>query len=733
MAVSNRVWRSVYISIAIILSSAGLAQATTVIMPTDTQLMIESRAIVRAKVKSVSTGLDEQSGIVYTYIKLKVTDVFKGDIRDSVIVLKQPGGATAERGTVINSAPRFTAGERVIVFLHTMSDGTLQVHDAFLGKYSIIKDAASGNQIVVRGAAQGAVNIVPQTSDSTDKMELGAYLAKLRAGLSANMQKSLEFADQYYARAPMLSLPPEYEDKARSGGIQPEFHLFSPPARWFQPDSNQPVTILINSAGAPSGFQADVDAAMGAWSNVTGCSLRVVDGGATANCPGASGVSVAEFSNCMGFFSSSGGSCQSVLAEGGFNYTTGSTKVVSGTSFYQITSGFISFNPFAACSFTSACNVEEITTHEMGHSLGLAHSWDPSFGGSATAVQQAATMYYIAHFDGRCASIMSDDVSGITFVYPATSTAPNYVGYIDHAGCDVIGGWAADKNRLNTSINVEIYDGTTLISTVLANSSRADVGAFLGDNGLHGFSVTTPASLKNGATHSVHVKFETSATELSGSPAPISCSGSSTNYTGFIDHAGCDSILGWAADRNRLNTSINVEIYDGSTLVAIVPANLSRGDVGSFLGDNGLHGFSITTPASLRSGSAHSVHLKFETSTTELSGSPASLNCATFTPNYIGYLDHIACDSIYGWVADRNRLNTPITVSIYANGVLIDTVQANASRSDVGGFLGDNGLHGFVIATTASMKGGKTTTVNVRFETSGTDLFSNSPVTLTCP
>src|SRR5262249_11714821 len=201
MQLTKRIWRSAYISFAIIIASAGLAEATTVIMPTDTQLMIESRAIVRAKVKSVSTGLDEQSGHVFTYIKLRVTDVFKGDIRDRVLVIKQPGGSIGDRGTMVFSAPQFAAGEQVIIYLQTMQDGTLRVHDALLGKYSIVKDAASGNLIVVRGAPQGEVKIVPQASpgDSTDQMELGAYLRKLRAGLSANMQRSVEFADQYYA------------------------------------------------------------------------------------------------------------------------------------------------------------------------------------------------------------------------------------------------------------------------------------------------------------------------------------------------------------------------------------------------------------------------------------------------------------------------------------------------------------------------------------------------------
>jgi hypothetical protein len=233
--------------------------------------------------------------------------------------------------------------------------------------------------------------------------------------------------------------------------------------------------------------------------------------------------------------------------------------------------------------------------------------------------------------------------------------------------------------------------------------------------------------------HTVHVQFEMGTMDLTSSPAPMTCSGSAVLYAGFVDHAGCDNITGWAADRNRSNTPINVQIYDGSTLIGAVAASASRPDVGAFLGDNGMHGFSITTPAQLRDGSMHSVHIKFEASATELSNSPASVNCTSFSPNYVGFVDHIGCDLIGGWVADRNRLNTPITVSIYANNVLIATVQANALRTDVGTFLGDNGRHGFNFATPASLKGGKTTTINVRFEDSTMDLLNNSPFTLTCP
>ncbi|HEX8197364.1 MAG TPA: IPT/TIG domain-containing protein, partial [Pyrinomonadaceae bacterium] len=76
---------------------------------------------------------------------------------------------------------------------------------------------------------------------------------------------------------------------------------------------------------------------------------------------------------------------------------------------------------------------------------------------------------------------------------------------------------------VNTPINVSIYDGNTLITTVLANQSRPDVGNYVGGNGLHGYSIPTPAGLKDGQPHSISVKFEQSSTQLINSPKTINC------------------------------------------------------------------------------------------------------------------------------------------------------------------------------------------------------------------
>jgi hypothetical protein len=395
-------------------------------------MIISSRAIIRARVISQSCGFDSRRDIVYTYVTLRVKEVLKGQLSFSEVVLKEAGGQVGNRGTVIFGSARFTPGEEVILYLDTWPDGSLRVHDLFLGKFNVLKDPHSGQFVAVRevpGPQTDIVSLMPLGADalqppkSTSRMELSSYLRMVRKRVAADTEASSQFEQQYYTEHLMLSEPPGYQDISRAGALEPQFHLFDPPGRWFEPDSGQPVSYLVNLDQAPSATVTDdVNAAMRAWSTVQGCSLQVVNGGTTTSCQTA-GHGVVNFNNCRGAFSPGGGSCQTVLAMGGFDYG-GSTTVVNGTTFYQIFDSFLSINPYAACAFANHCTAQEILTHEMGHTLGLAHSWDTSYGGSPTAEEYDATMFYILHDDGRCASLKTDDMNGIRFIYPGTGGAP---------------------------------------------------------------------------------------------------------------------------------------------------------------------------------------------------------------------------------------------------------------------------------------------------------------------
>ncbi len=397
--------------------SPATAAASTFVLPSDDDMIIGARAIVRARVVSVESAADERGHQIFTYVTLRVQQVIKGRITDRRIVLKEMGGQLATRGQVVFGAPVYRPGERVLVYLDTWGDGSLRTHQMLLGKFTIVEDEAAGDSVAVREldnanvVALDSAHSHPSRGAITNRLELGAYVDMLRERLRVNRDQSESFEQTHYRNAALLAAPPEYA-RASGRGLQPQFHFITlPPVRWFEPDDGQPVVFTVNPDGAPNPeIMQDVTAAMDVWSTVAGCNLRLANGGASEGCHEHGGDNTIVFNNCDGRFAPTPG-CASVLAIGGLSWDSSRQKVVNGVTFYKGRLGHISFNPYAACSFENHCDVREIATHELGHALGLGHSQYPE-----------ATMYSVAHFDARCASLKPDDIDGIKFIYPVTET-----------------------------------------------------------------------------------------------------------------------------------------------------------------------------------------------------------------------------------------------------------------------------------------------------------------------
>src|SRR6266404_4907870 len=412
-----------------LLSCAETSLATTVIIPSDDQMIVEARAIVRGRILAIETGLDEQQNRIYTYVTLKVQEVLKGQITQRRIVLKQPGGEYGSRGSMVFGTPEFTVAENVILYLDTWRDGSLRVHQMLLGKFAVIKDPDTGVLFAVRNAPDVNVQVLGQSSKGpiTNRMELSAYTEMVRNRLVANRRAAREFEASAYDGIPVLERPAGYTLSSQKGDVEPQYHLWNPRLRWFEADTGESVVFKVNTESAPSQVENDVVAATNAWSSVAGCSLRVVEGGTTNTCGlfVVDGTNTISFNNCDGYFSGSGDCSGGILAVTSISsYDRNQTRVVNGVTFYRALEANLTFNPFSACSFSDHCQLQEIMTHEMGHALGLHHSWDPTFGGTPSATDQIATMYWVAHFDGRCASLKQDDINGITFVYPSTGGGP---------------------------------------------------------------------------------------------------------------------------------------------------------------------------------------------------------------------------------------------------------------------------------------------------------------------
>jgi hypothetical protein len=63
------------------------------------------------------------------------------------------------------------------------------------------------------------------------------------------------------------------------------------------------------------------------------------------------------------------------------------------------------------CFLSTSSNLAEVACHELGHSIGLAHSNDFS-----------AIMWAVAHGHGRDATLGDDDKAGVLAIYPSTGS-----------------------------------------------------------------------------------------------------------------------------------------------------------------------------------------------------------------------------------------------------------------------------------------------------------------------
>jgi hypothetical protein len=401
----------------LLVASSERAFATTAVVPRDVDMVIESRAIVTGKVAGLSTSVDPTSQLVYTYIRVDVNTVLKGEIAVGQIVLKELGGETRNNGTLIFGSPRFEQGQDVFLYLNTWPDGSLRVHQGFLGKFEITRDAASGRLFVERRLEDQNVVIMLDSrldpANGTNRSELEAYTEMVSHLVETNHKNIIHFEQQYYQDVPIFAQPAELSSSTE---FSPQWVLLNPPspARWFEADSNQPITFYVNPTGAPSFvvLQDDMQAAMDAWSNAGG-SIRVNYAGTTGGCGvlTADGLNTISFNNCDAYFPASQ-SCAGLLAVSGIiRYIPSQTRTVGGITYGKAVESNMSFNPYALCNFTNRCQLQEVATHEMGHALGLGHSTDVT-----------ATMSPYAHFDNRCAALTVDDIQGVNAVYPGGSS-----------------------------------------------------------------------------------------------------------------------------------------------------------------------------------------------------------------------------------------------------------------------------------------------------------------------
>ena len=512
-------WQTCVLAVVVAALFTPLASATSIVMPTDEQLIVKSPDIVEGTVlSSVPVQIGKR---IWTETQVVVSRTIKGDAAGT-ITIREIGGKIGDTITKIFGAPEYTAGENVLVFLTPTPRGDFQTTDLFVGKFTA-DQLLDGTPMWVRD---------DQTADVS---MLDADFHPMRP---SNIQRSARAFEQfvidrvagrtgarnYAVENPMLRsvVGPDGGQRFRAVDY---FTLLAEPTiyRWSRFDQGQSANWYSfgTQPGYTGGGVNEVTTAMNAWTGYSGANIKYSyagsenSGGSMLTSDGRNEVLFNDpYGDIAGSWNPSTGG---VVGEGGVTMTSGTAQFNAPFTFDSShTAGVKRYEVISEADLTVQDGVSpnakipsnelaEIVAHEFGHTLGFGHSTD-----------NTALMY--AYVTGLGPSLRPDDQTAARWLYPNGSSAPPPSGTAPAApsnltavqsGANVVLNWTDNANN-ETAEQVYAAVGNGAFSNV------APLGAGATTVTLTGFSTGT-------------YKFYITASNSNGTSAPSNTA--SLNYT----------------------------------------------------------------------------------------------------------------------------------------------------------------------------------------------------------
>lgn len=377
-----------WLALVVLEFTSCTAHATSFVLPKGADFADSADVIAKVGIESIQS-FEEKLGAtstIATEIKARVIEPYKGVQSNEAISIFQPGGKVGGRIVWFDGSPEYVVGEQVLVFLKVRADGTLGTHYLTLGRIPLANGVTSKSAMLYGD--------VP--------------LQDFRAGMLARFGPSRSVL-------PHIARQMVFHGAAEN---QTAFRFLNPPSRW----RSDTVPVIRSLAFDPKLGQADsllaiVDGVR-AWASA-GTSLHLADGGVDSPINGcANGKIGVAYGDPFGVIDKPV-NCGGVLAVGGFC----ASGQASGDNLRTINGGLVTIaDGWDGCSFWTERNVSEVLTHELGHAIGLAHSAESTE--AASSVQSDATMYWMAHFDGRGATLHAYDRGAVAALYGGVGSSP---------------------------------------------------------------------------------------------------------------------------------------------------------------------------------------------------------------------------------------------------------------------------------------------------------------------
>lgn len=201
-------------------------------------------------------------------------------------------------------------------------------------------------------------------------------------------------------------------------------------------------------------------------------------------------------------------------------------------------------------------------------------------------------------------------------------------GKIERWDHNIIKGWAFSIEGPDAPSKISLYDGDELITTCQTVISRPDTNKHFGIGGTHGFELVFPASLYDNVKRRLSVKVEdvqlpwAEGNGFTLTPEDLAKIPARDRYQGKLEVASSGQITGWAFDRKRPETPVELIVEIDDQPAEVIKASRFQARLRSDV-RSGHHAFTHAFRPKHMNGKTRKIAVRVVGAQYELPGSPA--------------------------------------------------------------------------------------------------------------